>query len=149
MSLDPTKVIHDALMKAESILSTNLTDPKATPRASEEPKSKFVATAYPERPTYYPHVILYAVGGRGDRICGNADFFEIDFLLSIDVLSKSTAELDGICDDVANQMRVNLASFRAYGMRAMRIPVFFRNNPMAIEGVHRKSAEYGFLIYVG
>lgn len=105
--------------------------------------------SYPERPTFYPHVLVQQVAGSGHRACGNAEMFRYDLLFAIDVLSKSTKELDEICDQVLDQMRQGLQTFHDYGMIAMRLPSFPRWNPMP-EGtqVHRKSMEYAFYVYV-
>lgn len=149
MSLDPDKVINNTVIKVHDILTANITDPKSAQRASQAPDSAFVITQYPETPVFYPHIVVYGVGGRGDRLCGNADMFEFDILLSVDVFSKSTAELDMLCDKVLKQIRLNLPSFRSFGMNAVGIPVMFRPSPMTTKGVHQKGAEYSFLVYVG
>lgn len=134
------------MIKVRDYLRTNLTDPISGTRASD---TRFVVTTYPERKAEYPHVIVYQVDGDGHRVGGNATMFRYTLLISIDVQSKSTKQLDEICDDVLNQMRQGLQTFHDYGMIAMRLPSFPRWNPMP-EGtqVHRKSMEYAFYVYV-
>lgn len=145
LSIDTTKIINNALKKIEEVLENNLTDPKS---GSRPPTTSFIMTAYPEKIPYYPVVICFQVSGRADRLCGNADMLEYDLLFSVDVFAKSTKELDSICDDILNQMRVNWDDFRTFGMYALSMPITFRSNPMSDRGIHRKSAEYGFKIYV-
>lgn len=144
--MDQTQIIHETVIKIKTVLDANLTDPRS---ATRPPDKELVLTAYPEEAPYYPVVVVFQITGRADRLCGNADMFETVLRFSIDVFAKSTRILDTLCDDVQNQIRSNLDEFRTFGMYAMKQPVLFREQPMTERGVHKKTAEYEWKLYVG
>lgn len=146
MSLNPIQIISSALIFIRDELRTDVTDPKVATRPSD---NDFIITAYPSHDAFYPHIVIQQVGGSGMPESVNAPItFQYDMLFSIDVMSKSTKELDEICGQVIAQMLNNVATFRAFGLHAMKMPLLFRNNPVTDPGVHRKSAEYVFYMHI-
>ena len=146
MAFDPQQIINSALMKVKADLISNITDPRAGARPTN---SDFIVTAYPSHDIFYPHIVLYQVGGKGTPESINAPItFLYNMLISIEVFSKSTRELDLLCGNVIAEMLNNVAVYTAYGMHAMDMPLLFRNNPVTLPGVHRKSAEYTFNMHI-
>lgn len=146
MSLDPANAIQSALIHIKNYLETEITDPKVGSRPAG---SNFVMTAYPSRATFYPHIIVQQPGGSGTPEAVNAPIsFQYDMLFSIDVMSRSTKELDEICGEILADMLDNVDGFISFGMHAMRMPLFFRPIPITERGVHQKHAEYSFLVYI-
>jgi len=146
MSLNPASMISSALVKIRDDLIANVTDPKSGTRP---PASKFIMTAYPSRDVFYPHIIVRQAGGSGTPESVNAPItFLYDMLFVIDVFSKSTKELDEICGVVGAEMLNDVANLRDFGLHAMKMPLFFRDNPVTEPGVHRKTAEYSFYTHI-
>ena len=146
MVIDPAQIISSALIFIRDELRSDVVDPKLGARPSA---SDFVATAFPSHDIFYPHIILRQVGGSGTPESVNAPItFLYEMLFILDVYSKSTKELDELCGKVVAQMLNNVATFRDYGLHAMNMPLFFRDNPVTAPGVHRKTAEYTFKTHI-
>lgn len=143
MSLDRDRILYSVLKKLKTILTADVTDPKAGPRPSD---AKFILTGYPKRKVYYPHVVLFAVAGDGSLEEGTK-FMRVHVLLSIDVLAKSVKWLDSICDDCMEAIRDNWTSLQNWGLKRPELPILFRSNPMTEKSIHRKTAELSGYVF--
>jgi len=101
MAVESTTFIRDATLFIRDLIAT-VTDPISTTRGS---KSKFVATAYPERFTEYPMITVICDNISGDRDGMRSEGMNLSLDFEIRVWSKSTKQRDTLSQDVLTTLR--------------------------------------------
>lgn len=149
-----TAILHDALLSLRAIVSSGTTDPISATRGTN---SKFVMTAYPERPTEFPLIVITDAGINATSLGQQSEAQEVSLTFRIDIQSTtigySSQGRDRIWDDMYDALRTSQmgvagwSGTQSHGLHNFRLLNTFNIDEPGPKGIHRKIATVSYDYY--
>ena len=135
MPVSGSTLIHDTVLLYRALLASGVTDPISRPSGEQ-----FIMTAWPERPVTYPVVLVnHESTLSSKRVGSQSNQFEKDFLLKVEIASKSVKQRDELYDAVFQTLHsVNAGSLITNNVFNFRETSAVNVDEPGKEGLHRK-----------
>jgi len=139
--------VRDTLFFIKNDLSSNITDPISSSRASN---SRFVMTSYPQREAQYPLITVKIPNYNAIRAGMQVDHMDMEMTVEVRIWARNVKERDELFEDVFNRLRQ--IQFTAGGSVEAELHDF--NMPSAVEideegdqGIKSKVIEINYKFY--